>query len=204
MALLDEPIAHLDARLRYDLRAELKRFQRSRGVTTLYATPDFAEAAAIADRIAVLVAGALHQIGIPSEVFDRPADVDVALLAGDPKMNLFTVTAADNGSTMVGRGDGLVEVRGLPRGVAQLGVRPTDVRAALVPEPGSLPGIVYVTEPMGDAQVVRVNVGSQIVNVSLPAAPKFAIGQQVWLVPDWSRAHHFDAKGQRVDRAEGK
>ena len=67
-ALLDEPISHLDARLRHDLRAELKRHQRENGVTTLYATPDFTEAAAIADRVAVLIDGQVRQFSRPEVV----------------------------------------------------------------------------------------------------------------------------------------
>ena len=90
-ALLDEPISHLDARLRHDLRGELKLHQRENGVTTLYATPDFTEASAIADRIAVLIDGQLRQFAAPETVYDAPADRDVALMAGDPKINLFDV-----------------------------------------------------------------------------------------------------------------
>jgi multiple sugar transport system ATP-binding protein len=88
--LFDEPIAHLDARLRHQLRGELKRIHRNRKTTTVYATPDYLEAIALADRVAVLFEGNLHQIGSPTEILLTPATADVAQFVGDPPMNILT------------------------------------------------------------------------------------------------------------------
>lgn len=198
VALLDEPISHLDARLRHDLRGELKRHQHENGVTTLYATPDFTEASAIADRIAVLIDGRLRQFATPEEVYDAPADRDVALMAGDPKMNLFSVSLDPDGRADLVFAHTLVPIPSVPPGVEHVGVRPSDISVIDLPEPSAIPGTIYVAEPLGYDQLVRIEVGSQIVNVRLPLAGNdFQIGQPVWMRPDWSKRHLFDAAGKR-------
>jgi multiple sugar transport system ATP-binding protein len=90
--LLDEPIAHLDAKLRHRMRGELKKIQTELGITTLYSTPDQLEALSMADTIAVLNLGKIEQVGSPEEVYERPANVFVAQLVGDPPMNILDAT----------------------------------------------------------------------------------------------------------------
>ena len=198
-ALLDEPISHLDARLRHDLRAELKRHQRENGVTTLYATPDFTEAAAIADRVAVLIDGQVRQFSRPEVVYDTPIDQAVALLAGDPKINLFSVSVNPVGRADLVFAHTLVPIPSLPAGVEHIGVRPPDISILTRPEPYAIPGTVYVAEPMGYDQLVRVEAGAQIVSVRLPLAGNdYQIGQPVWLRLDWKKRHLFDAAGRRL------
>ena len=200
-ALLDEPIAHLDARLRHDLRGELKRYLRENSITTVYATPDFAEAAAIADRIAVIIKGELRQYASPQEVFEAPADTEVALLAGDPKINLFEVNAGPNASGVEASDARHIQIPTLPGQVSRVGVRPSQIKLLSHPEPGALPGSIYVTEPIGYDQVVRVDTGSQIVSLVLPAeGQECKIGQQMWMLPDWNRSLWFDGAGKRIDR----
>ena len=87
--LLDEPIAHLDAKLRNRMHAELRRIQKQLGTTTIYATPDYAEAMAMADRLAVVDQGRIVQVGAPLDVYFHPANEFVARFMGDPPMNLF-------------------------------------------------------------------------------------------------------------------
>jgi ABC-type sugar transport system ATPase subunit len=198
-ALLDEPISHLDARLRHDLRGELKRHQHENGVTTLYATPDFTEASAIADRIAVLIDGQVRQFAAPEEVYDAPADREVALMAGDPKINLFSVSFDPDGQADLVFAHTLVPIPSVPAGVEHVGVRPSDISILNRPEAYAIPGTIYVAEPMGYDQLVRIEAGSQIVNVRLPLAGNdYQIGQPVWMRPDWSKRHLFDAAGKRL------
>jgi ABC-type sugar transport system ATPase subunit len=198
-ALLDEPISHLDARLRHDLRAELKRHQHENGVTTLYATPDFTEAAAIADRVAVLIDGQVRQFSRPEVVYDTPIDQAVALLAGDPKINLFSVSVNPVGRADLVFAHTLVPIPSVPAGVEHIGVRPPDISILTRPEAYAIPGTVYVAEPMGYDQLVRVEAGAQIVSVRLPLAGNdYQIGQPVWLRPDWKKRHLFDAAGKRL------
>jgi multiple sugar transport system ATP-binding protein len=199
VALLDEPISHLDARLRHDLRGELKRHQHENSVTTLYATPDFTEASAIADRIGVLIDGQLRQLAAPEEVYDTPADREVALMAGDPKINLFSVSFDSEGRAELAFARTLVPIPPVPTKVEYIGVRPSDISILNKTEPYAIPGNIYVSEPLGYDQLVRVEVGSQIVTVRLPLAGNdYKIGQPVWMRPDWSKRHLFDAAGKRL------
>ena len=91
--LMDEPLSSLDAKLREDLRIELKRIQRELGATILYVTHDQVEALTMADRIGVLEAGRLLQVGLPREIYDRPASINVARRLGSPQINLLPVGA---------------------------------------------------------------------------------------------------------------
>lgn len=198
-ALLDEPISHLDARLRHDLRGELKRHQYENRVTTFYTTPDFLEAAAIADRIAVLIEGQLRQFASPEEVYDFPTDKDVALMAGDPKINLFPVSFGPDGQAALVFTQAVIPVALVPAGAVHLGVRPTDIMVLIRPDPDAIPGSIYVAEPIGYDQLVRIEVDSQIVNARLPlAGNNYQIGQPVWVKPDWNKRHMFDAAGRRL------
>lgn len=193
VTLLDEPIAHLDAHLRNSLRGELKHYQRERGATTMYTTPDYTEASGIADRIAVLIDGKVRQFASPATIYDEPADLDVALMAGDPKMNILRLP--DN-SGALNAGGTRIPVPGLPSGARYVGLRPTDIRISHELVPGAIPGRVYVTEPMGYDQVVRVEAGGDMINVkALLAAGNLEIGQRVWLVPNWKRKRVFNEEG---------
>ena len=194
VTLLDEPIAHLDARLRHALRAELRHYQRERGATTVYTTPDYVEAFGIADRVAVLIAGKVRQFGTPAEIYAAPNDTDVAGMLGDPKMNLLPLDDA-GGLTVDGR---RVPVRDLPAGTRQIGLWPSDVEIGTDAGAG-LPGTVYVVEPIGYDQLVRVQVGDHLISIKAPfASGQYAVDQKVVLRPNWGRAHAFDATGQRL------
>ena len=100
--LLDEPLSNLDAKLRLETRTELKKLQRSLGVTAVYVTHDQEEAMTLADRMAVFMAGEIQQIGRPAEVFARPNSIDVAAFIGSPPMNLIPARYADGGVEIAG------------------------------------------------------------------------------------------------------
>jgi multiple sugar transport system ATP-binding protein len=206
VTLLDEPLAHLDAQLRSALRGELKVFLKSRGATTVYATPDFQEGFGIADRVVVLIEGTVHQIGTPEEIFARPADSRVARLAGDPAMNLLPVD-----------GDGLLGltpqrkvtppwiggVRGLPP-LGLVGGRPAAVvrprRARGESRVGT--ATVLLIERVGSSAVVELDVGGAGLTAKLPLdAVDFAIGDVVSVDFRWDAAHFFGADTRRMDPA---
>ena len=100
--LLDEPLSNLDAKLRLETRTELKKLQRSLGVTAVYVTHDQEEAMTLADRMAVFMAGEIQQIGRPAEVFARPNSIDVAAFIGSPPMNLIPARYIDGGVEIAG------------------------------------------------------------------------------------------------------
>ena len=203
--LLDEPIAHLDARLRNALRGELKHYLKSHGATALYATPDYVEAFGIADVVAILIAGRIHQVGPPEEIYEAPASLAVAELVGDPRMNVLAV----QGDRTLALGGHRVRLplASTDGTVGHVGFRPTDVSLGPLVQDESAPGRVELIEPAGDHRIVRVDTDGTPVTAKIAAdeAP-FAVGDTVSVQLDWTRAHYFDRAGRRqvVATAEGR
>ena len=119
--LLDEPLSNLDAKLRVQVRAELKRLHRRLGITTIYVTHDQVEAMTLGDRIVVMSGGEVQQVGAPQDVYDRPANIFVAGFIGSPPMNLLRGTAVGGRITA---GDLTFERGGVPDGEVAIGIRP--------------------------------------------------------------------------------
>lgn len=188
--LLDEPIAHLDARLRHWLRGELRHYQQQAGATTIYATPDYVEAFSVADRVMVLIDGRVRQIGTPLEIQTSPADTDVAGMLGDPKMNLL---ALDDGGEVAR----LARQHGALDGAATVGFWPGDGVLDRTPGAG-IPGTVYVVEPLGEEAIVRVDVPGGRMQIKTLSAERFRPGESVAVHPAWERAHYFGTDGVRL------
>jgi multiple sugar transport system ATP-binding protein len=166
--LLDEPLSHLDAKLRHSMRAELKEMRSQLGTTTLYVTHDYLEAMSLGDRIVVINEGQTLQIGTPNEVYFHPASTLVARLFGDPEVNLVEATLKSKGGIdlqlqMLGEN---VPVP-VPADVGQIlnqkrrekihvGFRPSDV--SIVPDgtKNAFHGVVYSFEPLGTKSVLTV------------------------------------------------
>ena len=188
--LLDEPIAQLDAKLRPKLRGEIRRRQGRTESPTLWCTPDALEAISVADRVAVLIDGAIQQTGTPEEVYLRPANVRVARLIGDPAINLLPGRLAqENGQLMFVHQMAKValddRLRTRLEGGAQvtevlLGVRPTSVRIAR-PGSGSAPASVYTFEPFGKYSVVTARLGEDTVKVKTYEPVQFKSEEAVGL-----------------------
>jgi multiple sugar transport system ATP-binding protein len=156
--LLDEPLSNLDAKLRVQMRAELKRLHARLGITTIYVTHDQVEAMTLGDRLAVISDGKLQQLGAPQEVYDHPANVFVAGFIGSPPMNLLRGRATDG---RVAAGDFVVDRPGLRDGELIVGIRPE----ALGPADGAGPSLdfdVAVVEPLGDELIVHGSVAADI------------------------------------------
>jgi ABC-type sugar transport system ATPase subunit len=162
--LLDEPLSNLDAKLRVEMRAELKRLQSRLQITTVYVTHDQVEAMTLGDRIAVLSEGVLQQVGLPQDVYDRPANVFVAGFIGSPPMNLL------KGKAIGGRivaGDLELDGR-VADGDVLLGIRPEALRPVGEDHPG--PGLevrVDVVEPLGDEVLVHGSVEARDAGVRI-------------------------------------
>jgi ABC-type sugar transport system ATPase subunit len=156
--LLDEPLSNLDAKLRIQMRAELKRLHARLGITTIYVTHDQVEAMTLGDRLAVISDGKLQQLGDPQEVYDHPANVFVAGFIGSPPMNLLRGRAVDG---RVAAGDFVIERPDLPDGELIVGIRPE----ALSPADGAGPSLdfdVAVVEPLGNELIVHGSVTADI------------------------------------------
>jgi ABC-type sugar transport system ATPase subunit len=150
--LLDEPLSNLDAKLRLETRVELKKLQRSLGVTALYVTHDQEEAMTLADRLAVFMEGEIRQVGRPSEVFARPSSVEVAAFIGSPPMNLLPARYVDGEVTLAGH-----RLRtGAPEAGSRdvvVGVRPSAVRIGQ----DGIPARVELVEDLGDTAVLDLD-----------------------------------------------
>ncbi len=187
--LFDEPLSNLDARLRLEARTFLKRLQRDLAVTTVFVTHDQAEALALADRIAVMEAGRIRQIGTPRDVFGRPANTFVANFIGSTPMNLVAGVV----------GDGAVSLGGgsltLPAGASGLaageqvivGVRPEYISVSAAPVDGALTGEVSIIEHLGAASLVTVEVDGALIGATVPEDDEPAPGSTVWLAPNPGR-----------------
>ena len=186
--LLDEPLSNLDARLRLEMRAELKRLHGEYGITTVYVTHDQEEAMALSDRVAVLNAGRVEQCGPPLELYRRPANLFVAGFVGSPPINVLDARHVAGLALPVGvSADDIV-----------VGVRPGDVRVSLASGGGgALDAEVLLIEPTGDdVWVVGRIDGQRIMGRALPDA-----------VPAPGSTARFDLARERLhlfDRSSGR
>jgi sn-glycerol 3-phosphate transport system ATP-binding protein len=149
--LLDEPLSNLDAKLRVQVRADLKRLHQRVGVTTIYVTHDQVEAMTLGDRIAVMNLGKLQQCGEPQELYDHPANMFVAGFIGNPPMNLLRGMARGGRVTA---GDLVLEGIAVPDGDVAVGVRPEALALATDGLP-SFEFSIEVVEPLGDEVLVH-------------------------------------------------
>ncbi len=169
--LMDEPLSNLDARLRAEMRAELRELQRRLALTILYVTHDQVEAMTMADRVIVMRDGRIEQIAAPEELYRRPATASVARFIGSPAMNVLPVELADAQLTVQ---DGpaldaarLLDRYDLPDGPLRLGVRPEDLRVG--PGELELPGLLVRDELLGADRLLGVRVGETLVQVRVKA-----------------------------------
>ena len=156
--LLDEPLSNLDAKLRVQVRAELKRLHQRLGITTIYVTHDQVEAMTLGDRIAVMSGGVLQQLGGPQDVYDRPANLFVAGFIGSPPMNLLRASVRSGTATA---GDLFLPLPGVADGDVVLGLRPEHLRPASDGQP-DMEFHVEVVEPLGDGVIVHGTVSGQV------------------------------------------
>jgi multiple sugar transport system ATP-binding protein len=170
--LMDEPLSNLDAKLRVQTRGELKRLQRELGTTTLYVTHDQVEAMTLGDRVAVLNAARLQQLGTPEEIFARPANIFVAGFIGSPPMNFLSCTYREEGGcSLLDVGEFSLE---LPTQLAQrlkqkpvpdrliLGLRPKHILVHRQPIAGAVAGRVQMLQPLGTEALVTIQVGEKV------------------------------------------
>ena len=193
--LLDEPLSNLDAKLRVETRLELKRLQRSLGVTAVYVTHDQEEAMSLADRMAVFMHGALVQQGTPEEVFRRPATVDVASFLGNPPMNLIPARVVDGVAKLGSASICTPSLASLGSREIVLGIRPADIT---VTERG-IEATVSMREVLGDDVIVDFAIGDQLIRARSAGMRKLAEGERVQLHFDESALHIFDGQtGRRI------
>jgi multiple sugar transport system ATP-binding protein len=194
--LLDEPLSNLDAKLRLETRAELRKLQRSLGITAVYVTHDQEEAMTVADRMAVFMDGRIVQVGAPKEIFLAPANATVAAFIGTPAMNLLPAQLAD-GQVEVHGASLPVAGHGGERRAITLGIRPADLQLAA--DGQGFAARVEFIEDLGDNVIINFDVQGQRLKSRRDRAPGLAEGQPVRLSFDPAAAHLFDsASGERL------
>ena len=186
--LLDEPLSNLDAKLRLETRIELKKLQRSLGVTAVYVTHDQEEAMTLADRMAVFMEGQIQQIGRPSEVFAKPNSVDVAAFIGSPPMNLIEGRYADGSVEIEGHRLRTSHQIAGSRDVI-VGIRPGAVRL----EAGGLPAVVDLIEDLGDTAVLDLSLGGATLRARISDGAVPREGESVFVTARPDDIHLFDA-----------
>ncbi|MBB5574378.1 ABC transporter ATP-binding protein [Rhizobium paranaense] len=206
--LFDEPLSNLDAKLRTELRVELKRLHAGLGSTMIYVTHDQIEALTLADRIAVMSGGVIQQFAAPKEIYRRPVNRFVAGFVGSPSMNFLSGLVASNGGTPAfilpdGRKIDLngYEFSGTPGDgrPATLGVRPEQIQfTAANGRMSSLPATFSIVEPMGSDNLVWGQIGKETMSVRIDADEEVALEseQPVYFQP--ALASLFGEDGQRL------
>jgi multiple sugar transport system ATP-binding protein len=197
--LFDEPLSNLDAKLRSELRVEIKRLHNRLNNTMVYVTHDQIEALTLADRIAVMRGGIIQQLAAPQEIYNRPSNLFVAGFIGSPSMN-FLQGATVEGGRAFQFGANRLELAGyeggaiLERERAILGLRPEHLSIQDHAEPGStIAAVVEIDEPMGaDSLVWLLAEGGVQMSVRVPVERRLAKGTPVHLKVDISKASIFD------------
>ncbi|MBW9114756.1 sn-glycerol-3-phosphate ABC transporter ATP-binding protein UgpC [Rhizobium cauense] len=191
--LFDEPLSNLDAKLRVQMRVEIRRLQRRLKTTSIYVTHDQLEAMTLADRLVVMNGGLVEQMGSPVEVYDRPASLFVAGFIGSPPMNLMPTDVL--GSRM--------DALGLPAGTDIIGVRPDELSLVEPLEPSiRLEATAELLEPIGGESHLHVRVGDNghSAILSVPGRPDVAESAKFPIYARISALHPFSRKtGKRTD-----
>jgi multiple sugar transport system ATP-binding protein len=203
--LFDEPLSNLDAKLRVQMRVELKKLHLRLGTTAIYVTHDQVEAMTLGDRVVVMKDGLVQQVGEPLELYNQPANKFVAGFIGSPAMNFATVTMADGNGRITARNSGLeIEVpapladRLRPHVGQQLtmGIRPENLHVA---SPADAAGLTFdskveVVEQLGSEVLLDVRVGEDTMVAAVDPATRAKVQDTLRLALNPERLHFFDAR----------
>jgi multiple sugar transport system ATP-binding protein len=205
--LMDEPLSNLDALLRLEMRAELKRLLRELKTTTIYVTHDQIEALSMGDRIAVMKDGIIQQVDKPSNVYDLPINQFVGGFIGNPPMNFLTgLVQCLNGDVAVQIGDFSLApspgmqllLKGYDGRQITLGIRAENMETLATPADDAIRVRVLVVEPLGAQNLLTVNIGQDTVKVSTHPTFEIAPDEDVWLRFPADKIRWIDRDSQQV------
>ena len=201
--LMDEPLSNLDAKLRVQMRGELKRLQHTLGTTTIYVTHDQAEAMTLAHRVAIMRTGKLQQFDTPMNIYNRPANRFVAEFVGSPGMNFIEgrVDAparrfAGDALSLILDDSQLARLNGTDR--VTLGIRPEHIEVSTTERDGWLKATVYVTELMGNETFVFLTLGGEKIIARANADFRAEMETPAWVRLDIAKAGFFDTKTEKA------
>jgi multiple sugar transport system ATP-binding protein len=205
--LFDEPLSNLDAKLRVQMRVELKKIHDRLGTTAVYVTHDQVEAMTLGDRVVVMKDGLVQQVGEPLELYNRPANRFVAGFLGSPAMNFAKVGVAEENGEICAVTDGIRLT--LPSPIAArlrpyvgeevtLGIRPEDLRVVSSGESDGLsfPAVVEVIERLGSQTLLDVKVGGGAMVAAVEPAFQTKVREQLHLALDAEQLHFFDGRSE--------
>ena len=195
--LFDEPLSNLDAKLRSEMRDEIKRLHQKVKTTSIYVTHDQIEAMTLADRVVILKGGVVQQIGTPSELYRNPANSFVAGFIGSPAMNFIDATLERDGERAVATlQDGTrLMLDNAPVDVGrevQLGLRPEHLYLATSNENNSIPGKVHILEPTGAVNHLKIDVAGKQLTVVDDTLTELALDAPVQLAISPKHVHVFN------------
>ncbi|MBQ9330250.1 MAG: ABC transporter ATP-binding protein [Oscillibacter sp.] len=214
LLLLDEPLSNLDARLRIDMRVELKRLHRETGTTIIYVTHDQVEAMTMSTKVALFRAGEIAQVATPLELYTNPIDMETADFVGSPRINLVDGTALYDGTTLKVKSplggfsfdkDSLKLAEKMPEGTefpVALGIRPEVIQIATRRPAGDrwIEAEVYASQPAGSETIVTLEAqGTQFLALQVDLR-SYEMNQKVWVSIDPQRVNVFNRETQRLIR----
>ena len=202
--LLDEPIAHLDAKLRHTMRSVLKRLQKKYQRTTVLATPDYNEVVAMADRAAILDHGEIRQIGTPVDLYNNPDNVIVSRSIGDPPINLLDaeVVTENNIYFLIGSGFRIqVDKENMPKIFQEgkqksrnctIGIRPLDIIISRDTKKTKINTEVYIQETLGNRDIISLSVNGYLIKVLTDNEERYKIGEKIGIDFHIEKLFYFD------------
>jgi multiple sugar transport system ATP-binding protein len=207
--LFDEPLSNLDAKLRVQMRVELKKLHDRLGTTAIYVTHDQVEAMTLGDRVVVMKDGLVQQVGEPLELYNEPANLFVAGFLGSPAMNFATVQISQTNGALWAANDGMrikvpAEIAGRlgPHVGTEvtMGVRPEDLHVASAADPADLgfDAVIEVVEKLGSEILLDVAVGSQTMVASVEPSVRTNIHDRLRLAVNPDRLHFFEARTEEA------
>ena len=197
--LFDEPLSNLDAKLRVQVRAELRQLHRQLGVTSIYVTHDQIEAMTMADRIIVMRDGRIEQVGAPLDLYDHPANRFVATFIGSPAMNLIDGRMHD-GRLVLANGATLgvyPTIVAMVDGPLAVGIRPDQIDIVEGPTDG-IDAKLIAYETTGSETMITVDLAGQPITIATRARVSLKPGAVIRIVPIMAQQHYFDADGLRI------
>lgn len=207
--LMDEPLAHLDAKLRHFMRAELKEMQTSFNTTTIYVTHDYMEALSLGDRIAIINKGQIEQIGTGSQVYYTPANKFVAKLMGEPEINIFKADLVKENNELKVSFLGQSKHEAIPDDVVkffnsnkykniEIGFRANDISFSFDRKSEEyVPGTIYSLEPIGNKAILLVDVNGQLIRVIAPNDLVAEIDSRIFIKFNMKNGMYFDTDSEK-------
>ena len=205
--LMDEPLAHLDAKLKHTMRTELKEMQSAFNTTTIYVTHDYMEAMSLADRIAVLDHGEIRQLGTAKEMYYTPDSEFVAKLFGEPEINILPGSySVENGEGWISLLEGVkyrvpadvaTSLANAPSRELDIGLRGNDIAFTFEKAEGWIPGTVYANEPIGNKVIMTVSVAGNHIRLVAPNDTRARMDSLVYIKPNFNNALYFDRASEK-------